>query len=295
MHTEGLATFFLPTDYVTPRVVELVQHPRFLSTTMQRNWVVDIYLPICYRSSPEKTYPWLLLNDGQDMKAVHLRETLQDLQERELMEPIIGIAVHAPADRRHVYGVAAELDFKQRGALAAKYAQFIIHELLPYVLNNYRARAEAGTVAGFSLGGLQAFDMAWNHGQYFKQVGVFSGSFWWRRKGYDEGYEDHDRIMLDQVHKSSHKPDQKYWLQTGTHDETADRDQDGIIDAVGDTRDLVRLLLNKGYDLWNDLRYVEVPGGHHNQETWGQVMPDFLQWAFGNKARYTWAPSDTGY
>lgn len=288
MYTEAAAPFYIPTtDKVSARVVELVQHPRFLSTIMQRNWVVDIYLPICYRQHPERTYKWLILNDGQDMKAVKLRETLQDLQERELMEPVVVAAVHAPADRRQVYGVAAEADFKERGILAADYSKFVVQELLPYLLNNYRAKAEPGVVAGFSLGGLQAFDLAWNQHQYFSHVGVFSGSFWWRRKAYDAGYTDADRIMLDQVQKSSASPALKYWLQTGTEDETDDRDKDGVIDAVGDTRDLVRLLLHKGYDYWRDMRYVEVPGGKHNQDTWGQLMPDFLQWAFGTVV-YAW-------
>ena len=33
---------------------------------------------------------------------------------------------------------------------------------------------------GFSLGGLSALDIVWNHPTEFTKVGVFSGSLWWR-------------------------------------------------------------------------------------------------------------------
>lgn len=288
MLTEGSASFFSPLDKVDANVVEVVHHPRLVSTTMKRNFQVDIYLPVGYRKDLSTTYPWLIANDGQDMKAVNLRETLQDLQRRGLMAPVVVLAIHAPTDRKQVYGVAAEPDFKERGALAGQYADFIRHEAIPYLMKEYRVKREAGAIMGFSLGGLQAFDIAWHQPELFNVVGVFSGSFWWRRKGYDQGYTDADRIMLDLV-LNGNKPALKYWLQVGTHDERDDRDKDGVIDAVGDTRDLVRLLLNKGYDLWHDIRYLEVPNGHHNQQTWGEVLPDFLQWAFGTvKPQYVW-------
>lgn len=289
MHTEGNVPFFSPLQKVTaPDVVELVQHPRLVSTTMHRNWIVDVYLPIGYRQNLTQSYPWLIANDGQDMKAVNLRATLQQLQRDGLMEPTIVIAIHAPHDRRQVYGIAAEADFKQRGALASAYSLFLKDEIIPYLMKEYRAKRETGAIMGFSLGGLQAFDMAWHHPDLFAKVGVFSGSFWWRRKAYEEGYQDHDRIMLDLVARGHRQP-LKFWLQVGTHDENADRDQDGLIDAVGDSRDLVRLLTAKGYDFWNDIRYLEIPNGHHNQTTWAEVLPDFLQWAFGSsKSQYAW-------
>lgn len=288
MLTEGPATFFSPLDKVDANTVEVVQHPRLVSTTMKRNFQVDIYLPIGYRKDLSKTYRWLIANDGQDMKSVKLRETLQDLQKNGLMEPVVVLAIHAPTDRKQVYGIASEADFKERGALAGQYADFIRHEAIPYLMKEYRVKREPGAIMGFSLGGLQAFDIAWHHDGLFHAVGVFSASFWWRRKGYDDGYTDSDRIMLDLVSKSG-KPSLKYWLQVGTHDERDDRDKDGVIDAVGDTRDLVRLLASKGYDLWDDIRYLEVPNGQHNQTTWGAALPDFLQWAFGEaKPQYVW-------
>jgi enterochelin esterase-like enzyme len=70
----------------------------------------------------------------------------------------------------------------------------------------------------------------------------------------------------------------KFWFQTGTNDETDDRNKNGIIDSIDDTTDLIKLLKGKGYA---DIVYREVEGGEHNPKTWGEVLPDFLIWAFG--------------
>jgi len=273
----------------TQQAVEVISYKTFFSKITGRNWNIDIYLPLGFKAGQQ--YKWLIANDGQDMKAIKLAETLFQLQHEGNIEPILIAAIHAPYDRKQVYGVASEVDFKYRGSQAANYARVIAEEVLPFLLSKYQAMPQQGCIMGFSLGGLQAFDIAWHRPDLFNRVGVFSGSFWWRRKGYDQGYTNTDRIMLDVVRQSDpgYKPKLKFWLQVGTHDELDDRDQDGIIDAVGDTRDLVRYLIDKKYDFWNDIRYLELANGHHNQTTWGLVLPDFLQWAFGKSTgQYVW-------
>jgi enterochelin esterase-like enzyme len=290
MYNPEFSPYYGSVDPVSDTQVEVVKLPRFFSAIMQRNFVVDIYLPIGYRSNPDLQYDWLLANDGQDMKAVQLKETLQSLQTEGRIEPIIVASIHAPHDRRHVYGVASQADFKNRGDLAGDYSRFLIEELLTYLMNTYRVRNEAGSVMGFSLGGLQAFDLAWDRAPLFNRVGVFSGSFWWRSKAYDEGYTDADRIMHSIVAEGPQREGLRFWLQTGTLDERSDRDKDGIIDSIGDTRDMIRQLVGHGYDYFTDIRYLEIIGGFHNQETWGQALPDFLNWAFGKeKPKFIWA------
>ena len=73
----------------------------------------------------------------------------------------------------------------------------------------------------------------------------------------------------------------QFWLQTGTEDEKDDRNNNGVIDSIEDTLDLIAELEKKGFRWGRDIRYVEVKGGHHNQATWSAIMPDFLIWAFG--------------
>src|SRR5262249_6152174 len=136
--------------------------------------------------------------------------------------------------------------------------------------------------AGFSLGGLSALDIVWNHPQAFSKAGVFSGSLWWRTKGLDDGYnEDSDRIMHAQVRAGQYHPGQQFFFETGTQDETADRNKNGVIDSIDDTVALIEALVAKGYDRERDIRYLELPDGKHDVPTWTRAFPVFLKWGWG--------------
>ena len=115
----------------------------------------------------------------------------------------------------------------------------------------------------------------------FNKVGVFSGSLWWRSKELGKGYTDADRIAHAMINGTSTKPELKFWLQTGTKDETADRNKNGIIDSIDDTVDIIKELQAKGYQRPADIQYLEVVGGTHSTATWAFAMPKFLLWAFG--------------
>ncbi|MDN3579608.1 alpha/beta hydrolase [Mucilaginibacter flavus] len=224
----------------------------------------------------------LLLNDGQELENLALTQTLEYLYNYNKIKPIVVVAIHAGEDRLQEYGIAAKPDFKARGAKADIYTQFIIKELLPYIKQETGFTEFATTAyAGFSLGGLSAFDISWNNANVFNKVGVFSGSFWWRSKDLTQGYTDNDRIAHTLVRGTTDKPNVKFWLQTGTKDETSDRNKNGIIDAIDDTIDLIKELETKGYTRPADIQYVEVVGGSHNTDTWGKAMGKFLCWAFG--------------
>ena len=262
--------------------IEVLHLPAFKSGSLARNMVVEVYLPLGYKQHPEKKYKVLYANDGQDMPGVHLRETLYRLQKEHKTEPVIVVAVHADSGRKNIYGTAGRLHYKGFGALAERYTYFMLHELMPHIAHTCRVLTGPENTAcmGFSLGGLSAFDMVWNNPGVFGKAGVFSGSFWWRSKGYDEGYTDADRIMQAEIREQKYKPGLRFWLQTGTADETSDRDKDGVIDSIGDTKDVISELTKKGYSK-ADIRYLEIEGGEHNQKTWGQALPDFLTWAYG--------------
>lgn len=225
----------------------------------------------------------LLMNDGQELENLQLKETLEKLQSYQQIRPTIVAAIHANEARLQEYGVAGIPDFKGRGSKANAYTSFITQELLPK-LQELIGMKTFGTIAfaGFSLGGLSALDIAWSHSQLFDKVGAFSASFWWRSKDLKEGYSDeHDRIMHKIIRQKEHQPDLKFWFQVGTKDETADRNGNFIIDSIDDTIDLIRILENKGYRRPTNIQYVEMVNGRHNTETWGKAMPKFLIWAFG--------------
>jgi enterochelin esterase family protein len=224
----------------------------------------------------------LLLNDGQEATNLKLKETLLELTATGKIKPVLVVAIHAGDERQQEYGTAGSPDFKKRGSKAALYTGFIKSELLPAIKDITGIEHFDTTVfAGFSLGGLSALDIAWNNPGLFNKAGVFSGSFWWRSKDLAKGYTDSDRIMHSIVRNSVAKPDLKIWLQTGTKDETFDRNKNGIIDSIDDTVDLIKELELKGYSRPDDIQYFEMVGGGHDTATWAKAMPKFLVWAFG--------------
>ena len=224
----------------------------------------------------------LLLNDGQEAENLQLKETLEDLTNAGRIKPVLVVAIHANDERLQEYGTAGKPDFKKRGSKAALYTEFIKSELLPEIAKlTGIEKFETTAFAGFSLGGLSAIDIAWNNPDLFDKAGAFSGSFWWRSKDLAKGYKDTDRIMHGTIKDTEVKPNLKIWLQTGTKDETADRNKNGIIDSIDDTIDLIKELENKGLKRPEDIQYLEMVGGSHNTETWGKAMPKFLIWAFG--------------
>ena len=224
----------------------------------------------------------LLLNDGQEMENIKLADSLSVLSEAGMIKPLIVVAVHAGNDRLHEYGVAGHPDFKLRGSKASVYTKFITLELLPLIKRETGIEQfDTAAYAGFSLGGLSAMDIAWHHPEFFNKTGVFSGSFWWRSKELGKGYTDADRIMHHVIRESKHKPGLKFWLQTGTKDETADRNKNGIIDSIDDTVDIIKELEAKGYTRPADIQYLELLNGTHSTATWAYALPKFLVWAFG--------------
>jgi len=250
------------------------------SEVLKRDVTVTLLMP----EDDEITEPLnlLLLNDGQEIEALFLRETLEYLTNTNRIKPTLVVAIHAGEERLQEYGTAGKPDFKKRGSKAALYTQFIKTELLPAITKMTGIEKFNSTAyAGFSLGGLSALDITWNNPELFDKVGVFSGSFWWRSKDLAKGYTEADRIMHSIVRSTPVKPNIRIWLQTGTKDETSDRNKNGIIDSIDDTIDLIKELENKGFTRPADVQYIEMFGGAHNTETWSKAMPKFLIWAFG--------------
>jgi enterochelin esterase-like enzyme len=182
------------------------------------------------------------------------------------------------------YGMAGHPDFKGRGARAGAYTSFVLEELIPFIRKDYAVSSfKEKAFAGFSLGGLSALDIVWNHPQQFSKVGVFSGSLWWRAVDQNDATYDDDkhRLMHEQVRKGKYSPWLKFFFQCGNMDETRDRNKNGIIDSIDDTLDLIKELVNNGYDPKEDIYYLELKDGHHNIATWRKAMPEFLNWGWG--------------
>ena len=267
-----LAGMITPTTTTTNHVLS--------SNFLNRDVIVDVYAPSAFSATGMSL---LLMNDGQLMDELGLAEMLSGFNDASTARQVCCVAIHAGMERKMEYGTAHEADYQGYGALAGNYTRFVMEELLPYVRETYSIESfYEKTFAGFSLGGLSALDIVWNYPEEFTLAGVFSGSLWWRTKAIGEGYnEDTDRIMHAQVRAGRFSPWLRFFFETGTEDETADRNNNGIIDSIDDTLALIDELVAKGYDRQHSIQYLELPDGRHDVATWARAMPVFLEWAFG--------------
>ena len=256
-----------------------VEHHQIQSAYLERLVAVDVYLPQFIDDPNELSL--LLINDGQDLPKMRFDLILNALLETNQVQPLLCVGIHAGPDRKVEYGTAKVLDFAGRGSKASAFHQFVLEELMPFVHLEYRVeRFRQAAVAGFSLGGLTAIDLVWRYPKLFTTAGVFSGSLWWRTKDLDDGYnEDTDRIMHAQIRKGRYHSGLRFYFTTGSQDETADRNNNGIIDSIDDTQGLITELKKKGYTD-ADIEYINYEDGKHDVETWGRAMPRFLLWGW---------------
>ncbi|MBY0478211.1 MAG: esterase [Chitinophagaceae bacterium] len=260
----------------------LLEENKWRSEILDRDVQVDVYLPT-HVKHPEKM-TLLLINDGQDLPKMPFQNILNELYYYEEVEPILCAGIHCGPQRKMEYGVAGQIDYLGRGAKAADYTSFIFEEVLPFIRKKYHIpHFNEKAFAGFSLGGLMAMDIVWNHPEEFSKAGLFSPSLWWRQKAYEDGYTDEaDRIMHNQVKSGKAALWQKFFIQTGSMDEKKDRNNNGIIDSIDDAMDLIKALKEKGFKD-QAIKYLQLEDGSHDVPTWARAFPAFLKWGWGYK------------
>lgn len=263
---------------VCPIGMKLFKGQKVFSKHLNREFVYDLVLPPNY--SKNQKFKLLVMNDGQDFEKLDMGKVLAEFWKGS-NEDFIFLGLHCNQDRLAEYGTAGISDFKGRGGKAAKYKSFVLEELIPLMAKDYQLKKNGHVFCGFSLGGLSAFDIVWETPSVFDKVGVFSGALWWRSVDYGKAYDNNKhRIIHEKVKAGQYKENLKFWFECGTQDEKSDRDNNGVIDSIDDTRDLIKELIAKGYTANKDISYLEIEGGMHNQTTWSAAMPNFLKWAF---------------
>lgn len=251
------------------------------SSFLEREIKIDFYVPNGH--SDKEEYSLLLINDGQDLTTMNFSSILEDFMASTTDCRIIAVGIHCGPDRKNEYGTEGEVDYKGRGSKATEYRRMVFEELLPFVrertgIKEFRDKS----FCGFSLGGLSALDIVWNHPEEFLNVGVLSGSLWWRNLSQDDPIfdETEHRIMHLRIRNGQFHPWLRFFFESGTLDELADRNKNGVIDAIDDTLALIDELKKLGYSD-DHIHYLEIEGGKHNVETWAEAMPQFLKWCWG--------------
>lgn len=281
-----------------------------------------VYLPPNYARGSDR-HPVLYLNDGQDREAVALAATLARLTAQGTIRPPIVVAIDMPKDRMGAYGlserkdghsIVAQTKYGPVGTQAHAYSQWVATTLIPAIDARYRTRTtpDARAVLGWSLGALNAFNLGWQYPELFGRVGAFSPSFWLSADRTDANAVQRTRLAQRMVDGTEPRNGARWFFAVGTAEDRDDRDEDGINDALDDTRDLIdgwnlgdgkgtapaqsslegsalKGLRQQGYSINTDhaeratradVALYTLDGGEHNQASWARMLPAFLTWAY---------------
>jgi predicted alpha/beta superfamily hydrolase len=167
--------------------------------------------------------------------------------------------IHEYAPTRGVYEHTAERKKRSRG-LARQYGDFLAKELKPYIDRKYRTMREPAFtgLGGSSLGGLVTLAIGILYPQVFTRLIVMSPSLWW---------DDFSIYRL--INSMKDKPPLKIWLDTGTNEPGWEQN-----------RILLKLLVEKGWQLFEDLQYFEAEGAEHNEGAWAARVEPALRFLF---------------
>lgn len=251
-------------------------HRQFPSRTLGNRRDILVYLPTGYRRLVRRRYPVLYLHDGQNIFDAAtsfagvewgVDETVQRLTRRRLIEPLIVVAIaNTGPDRIHEYApTRAVIDSsgkrkKRSRGLGRKYGKFLIEEVKPFVDSKYRTKPEAEFtgVGGASLGGLLTLALGLWFPNVFTRLAVLSPSVWWD-----------DEVIVKGVLALENKLPLKIWLDTGTAEPGWER-----------ARNLCAALLDRGWNLYDDLEYHEFEGADHSEGAWAARIDSVLRFLY---------------
>ncbi len=309
----GMLVVIALTGIASPRVQAAVETFPLAAPGLSPEPIrVRVLTPPGYRRGVTPGYPVLYLNDGQDLEAVGLEDTLARLYRERAIRPMLVVAIDMPKDRMAGYGlsdrgkgaaVIAHTKYGPVGTNAHAYSQWLVKTLVPRIDHGWNTRpsAESRYLLGWSLGALNAFSVGWQYPEVFGKVGAFSPSFWLSARNDDAKAVQGSRIAHALVDGSDWQPRPRFFFAVGMAEETDDRDGDGAIDVLDDALDLMqgwrdagghehKGLRQLGYTLNTDYAahpdrapavLYRLPAGEHNQRSWARMLPAFLRWADG--------------
>lgn len=208
---------------------------------------IHIYLPPSYLTQPQRRYPVLYLQDGQNVFSSagtnaafgwgswELDRTVDILSSAGKMREIIMVAVDNSFARLQEYnGRHRPADGPVTNTPFEIYETFLITELKPQIDREYRTLPGPADTAvmGSSLGGLCSLALAWDHPEIFGGAASLSGSF-----------QVEQTNFLNAVLKAYHGPAKpvRVYLDSGVTDFMGGNDNESL------TRQVVAELRRAGW------------------------------------------------
>lgn len=228
---------------------------------------ITVLLPYDYDWHPEKRYPVLYLQDGQNLLDNrspfgnwHVDQRLAEMAEQGMHELIVVAIDHAEKDRVREFSPPSVTRFGT--SFGKQYAEFITKELKPIVDATFRtlpSRQHTG-IGGSSMGGLISIYAGFMYPEVYGKLLIFSPSLWVAPKIYFEAMKFYNPFAT------------KIYIYAGGEE------SDSMLPNV---QRLISLLKHRGLDGSKiDFKLSVDPHGQHNEARWGQEFPKAVAWLF---------------
>ncbi|ABG40856.1 putative esterase [Paraglaciecola sp. T6c] len=244
--------------------VSVLPYP-FLIPELDRQRTVRLYLPPNYEHETQ-SYPVIYMHDGQNLfdnatayaEEWGVDESLNALAKTSGRKFIV-VAIDNGGDfRMNELSPWANKRFGE--AQGKAYMQLIVDVVKPYIDNNYRTKVDVKNTAmmGSSMGGLITHYAIHNYPDVFGKAAIFSPSYWYSQ----------DVFSDTRLHRS--KDSARLYVLYGSNE------GDGMI---ADTDKMQRLIKEQGHPREN-MQFVSIAGGQHNEQLWGDSFTDAIEWLF---------------
>lgn len=240
---------------------------RFNVPQLRRRRRISVLLPWDYETSPERRYPVLYLQDGQNLFEQDapfgtwgVDKQLAALAQRGRGAFIVVAIDHGGKERVREFSPYSTQKWGE--GLGRNYARFLAETLKPYIDEHFRTlpdRAHTG-IGGSSMGGLISIYAGLMFPQVYSKFMIFSPSLWVSPRIYAEA------LRLGEF------PATKVYLYAGG------REGAGMVANAEHFRDAAQ---KRGHDPARlDFRLEVDPQGRHNEARWGQEFPKAAEWLF---------------
>ncbi len=262
-HTATASTTVLDTAFRMPQ--------------LDRTRRVWLYLPPGYATS-RRRYPVLYLQDGQNVFDAAtsfagewgVDETLDSLHALGDSGVIVVAVDNGGTHRMDEYQPWPSAGGRFGGGEGARYVDFLVHTLKPYVDAHYRTlrdRVHTG-IGGSSLGGIISFYATLAYPDVFGRALVFSAPF----------FLDPQLYGLAKAYRAR-RPPTRFYFDTGLDEGVGgmglpDRAMASSLRAMADT------LAAAGVDTARDVRAPVPADGKHAEWFWRREFPAAYRWLF---------------
>ncbi|MEQ8170956.1 MAG: alpha/beta hydrolase-fold protein [Candidatus Eremiobacterota bacterium] len=260
----------------------MIETGTFYSEYLGEERKIYIYVPEGYGEDPDKNYPVLYMQDGQNIFSHHgehatkikwnMDKTAGKLIKKGFIEEIIivGIANSEWRDDEYTPTVDAQ---EGSGGYADMYLKFLTEEVKGYIDEHFAVRPfrEDTAIGGSSLGGLLSLYAAIAYPEYFGKVAAISPSIWWD-----------NNIILDMAEEWDVEPDEmQIWMDMGLYEIDEEEIEAGEPHPFEGSRELCEILTDKGFIVGQNFHYYEDYWGSHDEISWGRRMKKVLMFLFG--------------